>query len=179
MANSSSSVPVSTTTGSEGATCNSRSMLDSPCPSGSDRSNSTTSRPGSLAASTASAMCVTWSTSNRERATSLSSSRRSRASPGLSSTRSSRSARASSTLMTASLVRGQAHHGQPEVVDGTHHGDELLQIHGLVDVAIGVQIVGAQDVLLRLGRGEHHHGDAAQARVLLDLPHHLPPPLPP
>src|SRR5207244_2044899 len=49
-----------------------------------------------------------------------------RASPGLSSMR--------RTLCTSVAVRWQCHHREPEDVDGLHHDDEFLQIHGLGDV---------------------------------------------
>ena len=39
--------------------------------------------------------------------------------------------------------------GQPEVLDRAHDGDELLEVDRLGDVAVGVQIVAAQDVLAR------------------------------
>src|SRR5690554_135690 len=56
---------------------------------------------------------------------------------------------------------GQADDQDEEVVDLAHHGDEPLEVHGLGDVGVGVEVVAAQDVLLRLGGGEDDDGDAA------------------
>ena len=69
----------------------------------------------------------------------------------------------------------QAHHRDEELVDLADHLDEPLEVDRLGDVGVGVQVVAAQDVLLGLGRGEHHHRDAAQVVVGLDLGQHLPP----
>ena len=46
-----------------------------------------------------------------------------------------------------------------EVVDLTHHLDEALEVDGLGHIGVGVQIVGAQDVLLRLRGRQHDHRD--------------------
>jgi hypothetical protein len=54
-------------------------------------------------------------------------------------------------------------------------GDELLQVHRLRDVAVGVQVVAPQDILFRLRRGEDHDRDRAQLGVRLDLREHLAP----
>ena len=54
-----------------------------------------------------------------------------------------------------------------------HHLHELLEIHRLGDVAVGVQVVGLEDVLLGLGGGQDHHRDAPQLGVGLDLRQHL------
>ena len=64
--------------------------------------------------------------------------------------------------------------GEPEDVDRLHHHDELLQVDRLGDVAVGVQVIGAQHVLLRLGGGEHHHRDGPQVSVALELLEHFP-----
>src|SRR4029079_17646374 len=63
--------------------------------------------------------------------------------------------------------------GQPEVFDGAHYRDELLQVHGLADVAVGVEVVAGQDVLVGRGGGQDHHRDALQGRIRLDLRQHL------
>src|SRR6266850_8461186 len=63
----------------------------------------------------------------------------------------------------------ESDHGQPEHVDRAHHHDELLEIHRLGDVAVGVQVVGLEHVLLGLRGGEHHDRDALQRVVRLDV----------
>ena len=49
-----------------------------------------------------------------------------------------------------------------EVVDLAHDLDEAVEVDGLGHVGVGVQVVGAQDVLLGLGGRQHDHRDRAQ-----------------
>src|SRR5688572_10053507 len=79
----------------------------------------------------------------------------------------------STARMTGLAPIGQRHHGQPERVDRLHHHDELLEVHRRGDEAVGMQVVAAQHVLLGLRCGEHHHRDAPEAVVGLDLLQHL------
>jgi hypothetical protein len=94
-----------------------------------------------------------------------------RASPGLSSIR--RTPWPGSSAFKS--ARGKGDHGEPEAVDRLHHDDELVEVDGLGDVAVGVQVVALQHVLFRLGGGEDHHRDLAQVVVALDLREHLAP----
>src|SRR5258706_555245 len=88
-----------------------------------------------------------------------------RASPGLSSMR--------RTLCTSVPVGRERDHGEPEDVDRLDHHDEFLEIDGLGHVAVGVQVIGAQHVLFRLGGGEDHDRDALQCLVGLDFLQHF------
>src|ERR1051325_8691263 len=72
-------------------------------------------------------------------------------------------------------IRWKRDHREPENVDRSHHHDELLEVDRLRHVTVGMQVVRAQDVLLRLGGGEHDHRDALQALVGLDLLQHFAP----
>ena len=49
------------------------------------------------------------------------------------------------------------------------HAQEAVEVDRLGDEAIGVLLVGAHDVGLGLGRGEHDDRDGAQGGVVLDL----------
>jgi hypothetical protein len=39
---------------------------------------------------------------------------------------------------------------EPKIFDGSHHPNELIQIHRLRDIAVGVKVVTLQDILLVL-----------------------------
>ena len=54
-----------------------------------------------------------------------------------------------------------------------HDLGELLEVHRLDDVAVGVQAVGFQDVGLALRGGQHHDRDAFQLLVVLDFRQNL------
>jgi hypothetical protein len=58
---------------------------------------------------------------------------------------------------------------EPEVLDVTDDRDELFQIDRFGDVAVGVQVVGPEDVFLGFGSGEYHNGNGFQFGVALDL----------
>ena len=45
--------------------------------------------------------------------------------------------------------------------------EKLLQVHRLGNVAVGVEVVGLQDVLLGLGHRQDHHRNPPQFRVVL------------
>ena len=55
----------------------------------------------------------------------------------------------------------QFHHGQPKIFDGAHHRDEFAHIHGLVDEAIGVQIIRLDNVAFLIG-GLQNAGNSLQ-----------------
>ena len=50
--------------------------------------------------------------------------------------------------------------GQPEILNGTYHFEEVDHGDGLGDVAVGVEVIGVEDVLFGAAGGEDHHGDA-------------------
>ena len=50
-----------------------------------------------------------------------------------------------------------------------NHFKELFQPHGLGDIAISIEIVGAQDVFFGIGSGEDDDGDAPEIRVRFDF----------
>src|SRR5882757_57462 len=68
---------------------------------------------------------------------------------------------------------GELHHADEEVVDLAHHVDELVEVHRLGDVGVGVQPVAGDHVVARAGGGQHHHRDQRQFGVTLDLGEHL------
>ncbi len=61
-----------------------------------------------------------------------------------------------------------------ELVDLAHRAHELVEVHRLGDVGVGVQLVAAQDVLFGRRGGQHHDRDEAQIGVGLDLLQQLP-----
>ena len=62
---------------------------------------------------------------------------------------------------------------QPEVVDGADQRQELIEVDRLGDVAVGVEVVALDDVLLRRRAGQDHHRDAPQRGICLDLREYL------
>ena len=42
----------------------------------------------------------------------------------------------------------QLHDGEPEVFNGHHDLDELLQVYRLGDKAVGMEVIGLDDILL-------------------------------
>src|SRR5579884_3803374 len=52
----------------------------------------------------------------------------------------------------------------PKALNGTYHLEVAFELHGLVNVAVGVMIVGEGDVRLRARRGQDHHRNAAEFR---------------
>ena len=73
----------------------------------------------------------------------------------------------------SSVCAGSRTMPEPEVVDPLHHPDELLHVHRLGDVRIGVQIVAPQTSRLGVGGRQHDHRDRAQRGVGLDLAQQL------
>ena len=66
------------------------------------------------------------------------------------------------------IVRRGPDDGQPEVLDGADDLEEALQADRVRDEAVGVQLVGHEDVVVVLGRGQDYHGDPPQVFVRLD-----------
>ena len=60
-----------------------------------------------------------------------------------------------------------------KLLDGFDDLHELPKIHGLGDVAVAVELVDLQDVLLGAGSGQHHDGDRPQLLIRLDFREHF------
>ena len=63
----------------------------------------------------------------------------------------------------------QGHQHQPERFNGMDDVQELLEIHRLGNVTVGVVFVGLEHVLLGAGSGQHHHGNGLETVVGLDF----------
>src|ERR1700683_2988420 len=135
-------------------------MVSSPTQSGSVRSRSTAAKISAASSARPSASVSQQVSRHRASRLSESASRTSRMSPGLSSI--SRTAASSAISFEP---RRKLHDREPEVLDASHHFDELREVNGLHDVAIGVQIVTLEDVVLGAGGGENDHRDPAQVGV--------------
>jgi len=68
---------------------------------------------------------------------------------------------------------GQGDNADPKAFDLLNHSEKLRIIHWLGDVAVGVQVVAPDDVLIRRGRGQHDDRDPLERRALLDLGQYL------
>src|SRR5262245_44905335 len=123
-----------------------RLNVSSPLESGSERSSSATSKGSASSFSSASDRRVATATMNVWLPPKRSASRTRRASPGLSSIR--RTLTPAAVLFTS--VGGQLHDRKPKVLDRAHDLEELSEVDGLGDVAVGVEVVALDDVLLRL-----------------------------
>src|SRR5712692_10871806 len=160
----SSSRPVRTMIGIPSAPARARWNVSRPTESGKERSIRAASTSCSASRTRPSARVWTTSTWKRVAVDSASASLMSLASPGLSSI--------SKTRTTGSITAGsirQLHNGQPEVLDGLDHGDELLDIQRLGDVSVGVEVIGAGDIGRCLGGGQDDDGNPPEILVALDL----------
>jgi hypothetical protein len=59
--------------------------------------------------------------------------------------------------------------GQPKVFDVADDGDKLLEVNGFGDVAVGVKVVGLEDVFFRFRGSENDDGNAFQVGVGFDF----------
>src|SRR5690606_19602363 len=103
------------------------------------------------------------------------------ASPGLSSTRRMRvgtagggwqgdaAAASPRTRRGAFLLGGELDEGEPEVVDGADDAEELVEVHGLGDVAVRREVVGGGDVVLALRGRQDDDGDPLELVVGLEV----------
>lgn len=66
-----------------------------------------------------------------------------------------------------------AHDPEAEVLDRFHDRHELVQIHRLGNVPIGVEVVALQHVVFVLRGRQNHHRDALQVIIGFDLGQHL------
>jgi len=63
--------------------------------------------------------------------------------------------------------------GQPEIIDALHQVLEGVEMHGLAEVAVGLELVAVHNIRFRLGRGQDHGGDGFQVVILLNLRQNL------
>src|SRR5437870_12055788 len=64
----------------------------------------------------------------------------------------------------SSLCNGREFdNGQPEIVDSLDDFQELVQVHRLGDVAVGMKLVTPQDVLFSRQGGQDYHRDTLQS----------------
>src|SRR5437588_11898654 len=75
-------------------------------------------------------------------------------------------------------IAGQRHDMKPKMLNRSYNIYELIQIHGLCNIAVSVETVSLVQILFSVGGGKHHHRDSAQIRIGLDLLEHLTPVLP-
>jgi hypothetical protein len=71
-------------------------------------------------------------------------------------------------------LRRQGNHSEPELTDRPHDLNEFTEFDWLGDVAVGVEVVALQNVLVGVRRGEDHHRYDSQVVVRLDFPKNLP-----
>ena len=58
--------------------------------------------------------------------------------------------RLSGNLAGRDLFGWEHDNGEPEDFDGAHDGEELLKVDGFGDVAVGVEVVAAEELRRRL-----------------------------
>src|SRR5437773_1944045 len=86
-----------------------------------------------------------------------------------SSSSTSRTFRQRSSMLFGAVVVGQLDDFEPIFAEGPHDLDEGGKFDRLGDVGIDAQVVGACDVLFRLGGGEDDDGDVAELGVVFDF----------
>src|SRR5436309_12973927 len=64
---------------------------------------------------------------------------------------------------------GERRGHEPELIEGVHDADELVECDGFLNTSVRVQIVAANDVLPQLGAGDHQDRDPSELRIALDL----------
>ena len=67
------------------------------------------------------------------------------------------------------LLQRQLDHRKPEVLDLFDDFCELLEVDRLGNVAVRVQVVHVDDVLVRIRSRQHHDGNRTEIGVLLDF----------
>src|SRR5678815_5963629 len=72
-------------------------------------------------------------------------------------------------IHTRVSLGGQFYNGQPKIFYGFNHFHEMVQVHRLGNIAICIQLVCLQNVIIRLGSGEHHHRNPPEAVIGLDF----------
>ena len=75
----------------------------------------------------------------------------------------------SGNLAGRDLLSWEHDNGQPEEFDGADDHQELLKVDGFGDVAVGVEVVAAQDVLFGAGTGEDNDRYASEVFVIFDF----------
>src|SRR5437773_882130 len=86
-----------------------------------------------------------------------------------SSSSTSRTFRQRSSMLFGAVVVGQLDDFEPIFAEGPHDLDQGGKFDRLGDVGIDAQVVGACDVLFRLGGGEDDDGDVAELGVVFDF----------
>ena len=72
-------------------------------------------------------------------------------------------------LPARAAVRGELGDPHPEVLDGPHDSRKLLNISGFCHIAVGVELIAADDILFRIGSGQDDDGNTIQAGILAHL----------
>src|SRR4051795_10868102 len=63
---------------------------------------------------------------------------------------------------------------QPEMRRRTNDAEESIEISGLVQIAVRIELVRIADVLVRTGSRQNGNGNHAKLRVQFDFPQHFP-----
>src|ERR1051325_3594767 len=64
---------------------------------------------------------------------------------------------------------GEFDNGQPEVFDGGNHLHELSEVDGFGDVAVGVEMIGVENVFVGLGGGEDDNRNPPEVGIFFNL----------
>jgi hypothetical protein len=62
---------------------------------------------------------------------------------------------------------------QPEIINALHQVRELVKLHGLIEVAVRVELISFCNIPLRARSGQDHYGYSLETIVLLDVSQNL------
>ncbi len=68
----------------------------------------------------------------------------------------------------------ERYNSYPEILDGLHHANELIEVDGFLDVAIRSQPIGVAHVLISRGSCKHYQRNFSEGRVAFDFTKHFP-----